>query len=927
MKYLLSITFLCLAVKLNAQNVVLNELVARNVITLQQNCERGGCADLIELRNTTNSAVDISGYFISDDVNDTMRFQIPAGTTIPANGFLLLFGEDGFTGTSSIRVNFNLASTGETVILSDASGTEIQRITYPAIQNDISYGRLNDGTYSLMSTPTPRIANLDNTAFEYLNSNLTVSVPSGVYSSAQTVELISTGTGNIFFTLDGTTPTSSSTPYTGPITITTNTALKAIVIESSNAFSIVENRSYIIGATHDLPIILLTSDNSVREASRRNKEVIDGRVEFNFIETDGSTVISQYANFRESGTTSRFVIPQLNGKIVANSLYGDADFDHKIFPNKEIDEFGSIYLRNSSQDWFYTHLRDAFISRITSVDNLVDFPFEGYRPAVLYVNAIYQGIINIREDDDNDYVRHNFNLNNDDFVLAGRRSGFIDPNSPLPNDRNALDPLINFNNYTNIRILFNYTNLSEVGFGSWEDISGKTGQRYNYFIHDYDFSLGRLSFLGVVDLPDPMEINNLLDDEIDAVPEFRAESLQFVAAAMNHLYNTERTLSILDDMQAELESEIPAHAAVNERLNSERTPPFGNPPFFNITEWRQNMSVLRTNTENRIDADIFNRLQSEYTLGAPIQVNYNTSDISQGFIRVHDIRIQDQNASGTYFSNMPVILTAEALPGFRFLRWEGDVTSTSTIITPTFSNNASVTAVFEPVTFIPNAAVINEIQGRNNATIADENGEFDDWIEIYNPTSSPIDLAGLFISDNLSDPLKFQIPNTNPSLTTVPANGYLLLWADNDLNQGENHLGFTLRRSDQVILTYPDGVTEKQRVEYDDVTTDNSFGAETDGDTNFVEFIIPTPNASNNGSTLSTSDFEKNEFFAYPNPTDSEVTINTPSSGTKLDWQVYSITGALLNTGTGNIISFEGMSSGLYFVRLNNNFTIKIIKR
>ncbi len=927
MKHLYLI-FLFFVIKINSQNVVINELVARNVTTLNEHCDRSGCPDLIELLNLTNGDIDLSGYFLSDDPNNIKKWQFPSGITIEANSFLLMFSENA-SNSAPIRVNFNLSLEGETIILSDPSETEIQRVTYPTLSNDIAYGRLSNGTYSFMNTPSLGTSNIDSSQFEYLESNLTISLPSGLYTGNQSITLSHTGAGSIYYTLDGSTPTVSSILYTGPISINSNTILKAIVIDTPNSFSVIENRSFIINANHDLPVILLTSDNSINPQIRRNKQIIDGRTEFVFIETDGTTVINQYANFRESGNASRILIPQINGKIEANKAYGDGDFDYKMFPEKEIDEFDSFLFRNASQDWFHTRLRDAFISRLLGNDNLTNFPFEGYRPAVFYVNAVYHGIINIREDDDNDYVRHNFNLNTDEF-----RDGtglFITPTDPLPTNRETLNSVINFNNYTNINVLRRYSALSEAGFGWWEDLSGKTGQRYHYFMHDYDQSFG-IAPGTVLNLTDPMVVSELLDDEIDANPAYRNEALQFVAASLNHIYNIDRALSILDEITAEIENEIPRHGVLNERLNAERFPrPFNNPPFFNITEWQQNVDLLRNNIIGRIDTNIYNRIQTEYGLDTPIQVNYNSSNINQGFVRVHEIKVLEENASGTYFSNIPLKLSAEALPGFRFVRWEGDAVDTTTEIAPVFSTNASVTAVFEPTSFTPNNIVINEVQSRNDVTIADENGEFDDWIEVYNPDNVPVNLANFYFSDNPSEPLKWQIPDTDPTKTTVPANGYLLLWADNDLSQGENHLGFRLGRTDEVLITYPDATTLKQRIDFVDVPRDASFGAETDASSSYIVFNAPTPNASNNGTILSVNSLEskkENSFSLYPNPTNAVVTINAFKENFKtgLTWSVFSITGSAVITGKGDTVNMENLTNGLYFITINNSKTIKVVK-
>ncbi len=930
MKYFCTLSLLLFSFLIQSQNIVINELQSQNINTLQENCFRNKCPDWIELYNTSTSPIDIGNYFLSDDKDNLTKWQFPPGGILNPNSYLIVFMENATIefsdATVSYKTNFNLSG-GETLTLSDATETIIQQLELPTIQNDFSFGRLSDGNYSILSIPSPRAANLDSAAYNILDSDLTVSVPSGIYPSSLTVELSYSGPGSIFYTLDGSLPNTSSIPYTGSINISKNIVLKAIVIENANSFSIVENRSYIIGASHDLPIVLLTSDNSSRDS--RDKESIDGRVEFNFIETDGTAVINQYANFRASGKTSRN-LPQLNGKVEASKeLYGDGDFDYKMYPYKDIEEFDSFLLRNASQDWSETHMRDALIARILGKDNLTDFPFEGYRPAVLYVNAKYQGIINIREDDDNAYIKHNFNLDKGEFIKGLGNTIRLD--IPLPSNRNEVNQLINFNNFTNANFLIKYTQLNEFGFGWWEDLSKKTGQQYHYFMHDYDATFGLLGE-DHVPLTGPMDVSAFLDREINNNVVYKNEALQFVAAAINHLYNTNRVIGILDEMESELENEIPAHALANSQLAIEQDyNRFNTPPFANLREWKSNVASLRRDILDRIDADIYNRIQAEYSLDTPIQVSYNSSNINEGFIKVHEIKVLEENASGTYFSNIPLKLSAEALPGFRFVRWEGDAVGTTTEIAPVFSTNASVTAIFEPINFTPNNIVINEVQSRNDVTIADENGEFDDWIEVYNPDNVPVNLANFYFSDNPSEPLKWQIPDTDPTKTTVPANGYLLLWADNDLSQGENHLGFRLGRTDEVLITYPDATTLKQRIDFVDVPRDASFGAETDASSSYIVFNAPTPNASNNGTVLSIESLNTNNgtsFSVYPNPTTATVTINTSKTNLNkpLNWNVFSITGSAVAAGKGDTINMENLASGLYFITINNGKTIKVVK-
>ena len=99
---------------------------------------------------------------------------------------------------------------------------------------------------------------------------------------------------------------------------------------------------------------------------------------------------------------------------------------------------------------------------------------------------------------------------------------------------------------------------------------------------------------------------------------------------------------------------------------------------------------------------------------------------------------------------------------------------------------------------------LNEMQSSNNSTLADEFGEFDDWIEIHNPTNEFIDIGGLILKDQLDT---WEIPQSNAA-TIVPPNGYFLLWADDQEFQGEFHTNFKLASGGEFLGLYEsDGVT------------------------------------------------------------------------------------------------------------------------
>ncbi len=145
---------------------------------------------------------------------------------------------------------------------------------------------------------------------------------------------------------------------------------------------------------------------------------------------------------------------------------------------------------------------------------------------------------------------------------------------------------------------------------------------------------------------------------------------------------------------------------------------------------------------------------------------------------------------------------------------------------------------------------INEFMADNTSTISDEQGNFGDWIEIYNAGSTAVDLGGYFLWDDLDASDYWQIPTTNPTVTTIPAGGFLLLWADGDPEDGELHLDFKLSSGgESILLMAPDGTTQIDVITFEDLGSNISFGRTTDGGADFQEFITTTPGESNENTS------------------------------------------------------------------------------
>lgn len=143
---------------------------------------------------------------------------------------------------------------------------------------------------------------------------------------------------------------------------------------------------------------------------------------------------------------------------------------------------------------------------------------------------------------------------------------------------------------------------------------------------------------------------------------------------------------------------------------------------------------------------------------------------------------------------------------------------------------------------------INEVMASNSETKADPQGQYDDWIEIYNYGGAPIDTGGLYLTDDPNDPTKWQIPATDPALTTVAPGGYLLIWADGDTQAQGLHAGFKLSAAgEELALFAADGATLVDAMAFPKLSADVSYGRRPDAGNELRYFVPATPGAANQG--------------------------------------------------------------------------------
>ncbi|QDV25774.1 lamin tail domain-containing protein [Aureliella helgolandensis] len=232
----------------------------------------------------------------------------------------------------------------------------------------------------------------------------------------------------------------------------------------------------------------------------------------------------------------------------------------------------------------------------------------------------------------------------------------------------------------------------------------------------------------------------------------------------------------------------------------------------------------------------------------------------------------------------------------------------------TGASSATVTVTSVAVT--PVVLYINEFMADNDTTIEDSDGvgEFDDWIELYNPGTEVIDLGGMYLTDDLADPTQWQFT----SGTIIAAGGYLIVWADGDTDQGDNHATFKLSTGGEAIGLYnTDGTTLIDSVVFDAQVTDISSGRFPDGSDTFVSMTTPTPGATNVTTIMNLAP-TADAGGPYSGLVDGTITL-TATGSTDSDGTIASFAWDLDNDGqyddaTGVTASFTSTTAGTFTV-------------
>ncbi len=210
--------------------VILSECLADNRSGIRD--EDGARSDWIELRNLGDEAVSLDGWFLTDTAANPVQWRLP-DVLLPARGYLLVWasGKDRRDPARELHTNFRLATDGEYLALLDTRTNVVDAFApaYPPQQPDVSYGRdlLDPAQVGYFATPTPGQPNT--TSGPGFAPEPVFSLPGGLYATNRLVVSLSAPAGTIYYSTNGREPTpeAGATVYSGPITLTQGTVLRA----------------------------------------------------------------------------------------------------------------------------------------------------------------------------------------------------------------------------------------------------------------------------------------------------------------------------------------------------------------------------------------------------------------------------------------------------------------------------------------------------------------------------------------------------------------------------------------------------------------------------------------------------------------------------------------------------------------------------
>ncbi len=911
--------------------IVINEIcTASDTLAFQ-----GYVSDWVELYNAGAEAVNLKDYGLSDNPKKPRKHIIDCDAVVEPKGHVVVLCNGIGSG---LNAGFKLSGDGdEDLILSNPDGDIIDQLKTPKIHDDYSYGRLTDGAkeWGIFDVASPGKRN--GKVAKALSEMPKFSLEAGFYTGTQKITITcSDPSATIYYTTNGSMPTTTSWRYSSPVSIGKNTVLRAIAISSGHKASAATTATYFISERKiTLPVVSLSTDrknfyDDYIGIYVEGKNGVAGKcqdhpvnwnqdwerpVHFEYFDKNHKLQVSQDAGVKITGTCSRGNAMK-SLRIIARKQYGDNRLRYKFFDKKDISAFKSIVLRNGGNDFSGTMLRDALITGVAASGSM-DVDVQALQPAAVFLNGEYLGMHNIREKVSDHFAEENYGVESDLVdLLEYKGSNHVDIIDGYDTDYNELIDFVEKNsladqaNYDKVAAEIDVNNLvdywiAQIYVGNWDwpnnnikwwRARGKnTKWRWILFGTEYSCNV----YGG--QQPDENSVKRCLDEYAEGSPlgfshgvnhlmrkllendDFKAKFLQRFSYHIDHTFNYTRVKEFSDSLVNLVRDEFMVHG--HKWYDWLVTSWWGGP-----TNWDNNINGLNSWFEQR-PKNVSTHLRNYFSITSRYDVNIIADNCDNVKFSINGCPTT-ANVSGRYFAGIPLKLSAELPEGKAVDYWlvvKADGNESRVFqdeISIDFDGNIDVKLHTKdaPAVILPERTTattgiyVNEVMPRNVGALADETGHYPAWVEFYNDNSTPIDMAGLYV---MNEKYQYQIPGGNSELTTIPAKGHLVFFLDGKPELGALHLGLTLKEEKKNAVYLGEMIDGTPNYidyyEAPELKKNQSYGRSSDGAETLVTFVNSTPfDRNSNGEVL-----KEQALYTYvaevPEPDDPEPDPDDPT--------------------------------------------------
>ena len=853
--------------------LVINEIMPANVdMFLDPSMNYGSW---IEIYNPGTTDVNISGWYLSNDSTDIR--QCPLGTRsriVKAKGFLTLWC--GHLDDYCLdQLDFKLEYEGGVVILSDKDGNRVSTVAYKTVPARISYARKTDGgsTWGFTGNPTPGATNASSSFATDQIPAPSVSVDSRLFTEQFYFSVTIPDGATLYYTKDGSTPTPDNPNVktsSGSHTVTSTKTYRFRLYKDGMLPSAVVTRSYIMtDNAYGVPVVSIVTDNDGLYSSEYglwakgpngksgngqndlcnwNRDW-DRSVNIEIIDVNGSMIINQEAEITPSGRWSRAYDPH-PFKIEAKKKYGyDNFFAFTPFSDKPYNKYQTLKFRSGGNN-YTTRLKDAALQEIILRSGL-DVDCQSYQPVHHYINGVYKGIINIREPNNKDYAYSNYGFDEDEVdcfkldhnngnggfkLTQGSRDTWdewleLSKNASNADTYNRISQIVDIEEFINYMAIEFYLANQDWPRNNIKSFRHNTDGRFRFVVFDLDHAFGSINRETDIEpftFFDSEEyysgdktgyksvmvtlFHNMLKNDT-----FRKKFIDSFCIVAGSVFAPNRVSSIVNELASRAKQEM---SFKNESPSADA----------NLIVNTINDSY-RTKRTNQLASWSYAKCSSDTKIQIVISTN-----LPQATLTLNGLKIPTGEFAGYVFLPGKVAVTAP--DGYIFKGWKNDYNNTIIGTDKELVLNSryqSITACFESSGNFKRPVRINEVSADNSVFINDSFKKHD-WLELYNTTSASINIGGMYLSDDLSDPDKYKIPQG----TTIPANGHLVIWCDKESGT-QLHAPFKLgnKETNYVTLTASDH-SWADTLEYVRHTGYQSVGLYPDGGNNSYVMNLPS---------------------------------------------------------------------------------------